>query len=172
VFYLALGGLAAYAMIFGHTWKVRIQETPKSASMILYLVTGVLLLTRVFYYKNSNILGELYYTAMAICFILIILEQCFAREHVIAFGRFKLLSKMGKYTYGIYLTHPIALKITEIGFTQFGMVYGKDQIFLQFFVAISLTIVIAMSSYHLMEKRFLALKDRLLPAYTPSQRAS
>ncbi|HYG37750.1 MAG TPA: acyltransferase [Cytophagales bacterium] len=157
--YLALGGIAAYLVFNRSLVKTAFEKVPVKLTLIVYILTVVIVFGRSFFYKNF-IFREASYILLALCFIYIILEQCFAKKHFIEFHKFKVLSLFGKYTYGLYMLHPLGLKATEIVFSKFGYKYGVDHVIGQFFVALVFSIGFALLSYYLVEIRFLKLKDK------------
>ncbi len=48
---------------------------------------------------------------MSLFFIFIVLEQNYARRSPLKMSRLKIISRLGVYTYGLYLLHPIALTL-------------------------------------------------------------
>jgi peptidoglycan/LPS O-acetylase OafA/YrhL len=73
-----------------------------------------------------------------------------------------LFAYLGKYTYGMYLFHPILITGTKIAFDKLSLNYtqNKGVAVATGIVALLLTIVVAILSYELVEKRILTLKER------------
>jgi peptidoglycan/LPS O-acetylase OafA/YrhL len=96
-------------------------------------------------------------------FVFIILEQNLSDRSLVKMSRFTIASKLGGYTYGLYLIHPIALLI----FDRLGAVLGLGQDFVaslgvRMFGVVA-SVLLARLSYHLYEARFLRLKKRWSP---------
>lgn len=70
-----------------------------------------------------------------------------------------LFSKLGLYTYGLYLTHVIAISFTEKAFLKFNLLQ-KNNFILFICSSLILTIVASYFSYNLVEKPFLRLKQK------------
>jgi peptidoglycan/LPS O-acetylase OafA/YrhL len=87
----------------------------------------------------------------------IIVEQNYSRRSFYKFGKIKLLNWLGKISYGLYLTHMIAIYIVNFLFS--GACLYKYMA-LQILLVFVLTIVISYISYTYVEKYFLALKDK------------
>jgi peptidoglycan/LPS O-acetylase OafA/YrhL len=76
------------------------------------------------------------------------------------------LTWLGKYSYGLYVWHPITNVI--VFYTSVRGLFGSPDTgrlnsLLVLGTALALTFIVAWLSYNLFEKRFLALKDRLAP---------
>lgn len=89
-------------------------------------------------------------------FSFVILEQCFSPHAWIEFGRSRLLSYLGKISYGLYLLHMVAIYIVlEIPF------FNQPELFvLNFVLVVGLTIGLSMLSFRYFEKPFLKWKLR------------
>jgi peptidoglycan/LPS O-acetylase OafA/YrhL len=75
--------------------------------------------------------------------------------------RISFISRMGKYTYGMYLYHPLIIIFTKIGFDSIkidyiGNSYGN---FLMASLSFILTIVVSFISYEYLEKKILRYKS-------------
>lgn len=99
---------------------------------------------------------------IAISFALIICSQAFTlSDSPLNLGKIKFASRLGKYTYGIYLLHPIIInsfdviyKSTDITKTTFtsSFLFGSLCLFV--------TLIVSKLSYKYFETPFLKLKDR------------
>ena len=76
-------------------------------------------------------------------------------------GKFKLISKMGVFTYGLYCLHFLGLYFA-IKFMNSMHLNGSlsTVAFSMILVALLLSIGISLASYHLYEKWFLRFKDK------------
>lgn len=76
-------------------------------------------------------------------------------------ARWKFASKWGKYTYGIYLLHPIALLIANTGYRLAGITMPEIYaLLIQIGLSVPLTFVLSYFSYHYFEGFFLKLKEK------------
>lgn len=108
------------------------------------------------------IAGVLFYRLITTCFFaFVILEQNFSSHSFYAFSRSKLLTFWGKYTYGLYLLHPIALLLLDILLRMSSVSYKNA--FLSYFTvglaALGLSLLMSYLSYEYYEKWFLRFKD-------------
>ena len=77
-------------------------------------------------------------------------------------SRFKLISNLGKITYGMYCLHFIGILITLKVTEKFGLNQELWQVLiLETVVALFITIVISKISYKYFEMPFLLLKDKV-----------
>lgn len=156
---MALGGMLAYEVIFKKGFKKFIEEIPRWFIAIIYALTLVVVLFRHEIFHGSLVVVER--LCFAILFGMIILEQNFSRHSLWKLSNTPRITKLGIYTYGLYCIHVIAMTITEMGFKFTGVdMQHPAWILLAATVAFFLNILLAYSSYHIFEKRFLKLKDR------------
>jgi peptidoglycan/LPS O-acetylase OafA/YrhL len=73
-----------------------------------------------------------------------------------------LISNLGKYTYGMYLYHPIIIIFVKIIFDLMGIDYQRNIItnLILAIVSLIVTIFISFVSYEYFEKHILKFKDR------------
>ncbi len=158
---LAVGGLFAYLVLTSE----RIRNFFKGTTYIHILVYFVLLFAFLMWnnlypeFKYSPALERLIY---AVLFGFIITSQSLiASPSRLELGNIGFANKLGKYTYGIYLLHPIALTIVDVAYRL--MHIGRQSLaslFIAGTLGLILTIAISILSYELYEKRFLQLKKK------------
>lgn len=106
--------------------------------------------------------GALNKILFVICFAMIITSQALnKRDSIFNFKNLKVFSRLGKYTYGIYLLHPFAMMISDkifvtINFSEATLTLMVVKGVLSLF----LILVISFASYHFYEKRFIKMKDK------------
>jgi peptidoglycan/LPS O-acetylase OafA/YrhL len=142
---MAVGGLAAYLAINSKRFTEAISNLRRPAIIISYGAGLALMML-----KPDRLILSLF-------FAFVVLEQNYAERSVFKMGRFRLVSKLGVYTYGLYLLHPIALLLIDSTAKYFKaeihqLIYGA--------AGLALSITLSIASYHLLEKRFLLLKAR------------
>lgn len=159
LWYFAFGAIPAYLLV---TKKEQLESYIQHKSLMIKYIFLIITLTYVmispycdFLYKpiiEPIIFGILF--AGIICVIL-------PQNNSIKIEDRNILSKLGKYTYGLYLYHTLFINlfiqlIHKIGFTI------KDGVVATIFVLTSLlaTILVSQLSYFLFEKPFLSLKKR------------
>ncbi len=124
-------------------------------------IIGIYLLGILHVYLHANFqIGHRFITSLFMGFV--IFEQCFCKHSFIKMKRFKTLSFIGTFTYGLYLLHTICNFISinvleKIGFT--GTVFSD----LFIFPALSfvLSIVLGYLSFRFFESPFLRLKTKI-----------
>ena len=155
---LALGGMAAY---LSYTSKETIRRFVESKlSVFAYILGSALFLFQFVLFSGENmfvlkplILGSFY--------AFIIVDQNFNSKSRFKLKRFKLLDFWGKYTYGLYLLHVIALLIClrTFAYLNFEITTFYHQIVYAVF-ALVVSCVLSYFSYNYFEKYFLRLKKK------------
>jgi peptidoglycan/LPS O-acetylase OafA/YrhL len=157
-----VGGFGAYSSLYSDRFVGFIKALPRSAIASVYLsaATAIISLADSLPYLGTGPLSRLFVTAF---FAFVILEQNFARSSLVKLGQFSLMSKLGTYTYGLYLLHPIVYIFVQ---------KTAVVLFHPSFTSISTTcltaagtfvgtVVMSMVSFHYYEEPFLKLKRRL-----------
>lgn len=165
---LAMGGLFAYAI---HRWKkIRIFfETRGSRSHLLFmtLLLSVLLLGNEF--SLNSVAAALLRFIIAFLTALVIVSQAMTKKRSpLEAGNLRFASYWGKYSYGIYLLHPIAMLFVDI-------LQRSLHLQIEHFITallsgvfnIALTLLMSWVIYHSYEKFFLRLKTRFSPDSLP-----
>lgn len=157
---MALGGLFAYYCSYESKFKNFVINMNKGFIALIYI--GAFLLS-VF---KSNIFPcgiPVIFERLTIgCFYgMIILEQNYAKHSFFKLGNFKLISKLGVYTYGLYCLHLIGiyLGLKMVGFMNLNM-ESFVVILIVIIAALIFSVFISLASYHFFEKWFLKLKDK------------
>ncbi len=162
--YLAVGGLFAYYSLKSAKFLQVITHLKKWLIILIY----VLGLSIMFYgnYIYPSIYDVVFMPILsALFFGFIILEQNFAQNSLFKYGRLKYLSILGKYTYGLYLLHPIAIQVMIIIYkllkiTPDGFPIGLLQTIIYSMGAFLISLIISWLSYYYLEIYFLKLKDK------------
>lgn len=157
---LAIGGLGAYLVLYSQKFKTFVEKLPPFVNLVPYAVTVVFI---VFKYDifDSWAMVVIKRLVVAFFFIWIILEQNFGTRSYFKISQMKIISRLGKYTYGLYCLHTIAVLVVMIGLTKMGLNTTSWQLWLiEFPLTLLLSIGLAYASYHLYEKHFLKLKKR------------
>jgi peptidoglycan/LPS O-acetylase OafA/YrhL len=157
---MAMGGWAAYLSFTNQKFISRISASPIFLSMVPYLVVFLIMLfnydlfcTQALIIWKRIIIG--------LFFSWIILDQNFNSKCLIPLSRFKLVSSLGKYTYGLYCLHTIALLIVTTLLSKLSWdVYAWQLWVLQLPSALLLSIGLSVLSYRYFESPFLRLKNK------------
>lgn len=157
---LAIGGLSAYLVLFSQKFKIFIEKIPGMVNLVPYVFTVVLIVWKydIFSTPAMVVVKRL---VIAAFFTWIILEQNFSPHSYFKISSLKIISRLGKYTYGLYCLHTIAVLVVMVLLTKLGLNTQSWQLwFIEFPLTLLLSIGLAYASYHLYEKHFLKLKER------------
>lgn len=159
---MALGGLFAYLTSYPNKFLNYVTNMSRLQIVGIYVIAaGLFILRRKLFYGGFPYSSVPERLIIAIFFGLIIVEQNFSKHSFYKFSNFKLMTRMGIYTYGLYCLHFIGIYaamaiITQAGGNHLSLVTNLVMAVLALFITIGLSLL----SYHLFEKKFLTLKDR------------
>lgn len=157
---LAIGGLAAFLVLKYASFR-NFFETLGTKQRILIYSAGiiyVLLKDHYLMHQYAYVYNRLLST---IFFAFVILDQNYNLSSAMKLGKIKILNNWGKYTYGLYLLHPIGLWMITL-FVDYFDIY-IDSFSAKSIVALFALIATCMAayiSYHYLEKPFLNMKKR------------
>lgn len=157
---LAIGGLCAWCCLHKPALRKGLERLPKDLVVLVYLAGFAELLFRNELYTTptAQVIARLIH---CLFFAFIILEQNFATHSVVKFSCFQRVSALGKYTYGLYLLHPVAIQATDLFMrglhltteTFFGgLLYAAN--------SLGVVLVLSFLSYKFLEMPFLRLKQQ------------
>ena len=157
---MAIGGLGAWLISRKNNFHRFIENCHPMINLIPYfsvllyiLFKDQLLSSPLLIVHRRLILGFL--------FIWIILEQNYSLRSYFKIGHFKIVSRLGKYTYGLYCLHTIALLITITTLKHFNLHTESWHFwFLEFPIALTISVYLSYISYHKFESYFLKLKAK------------
>ena len=164
---LCVGGIIAYLAFYSNWFRNFLENTN-----LKFHLTVFSLLFITMYFGTKSIFGE-YEIAFGrliktILFGLIIGSQALTKnQSFLNLGNFKFGTYWGKYTYGIYLLHPIVITIILAGLDV--IQFSRDSFWKAFgvgIVALIGTLIISKLSYHYFEGPFLKLKSKFQVIYT------
>jgi peptidoglycan/LPS O-acetylase OafA/YrhL len=153
---MAVGGGCAYLIMNFQNFKDFFINLKKYTIIFIYII-GIL----AFWLEHQIFPPWLTRFPLTVFYIFIILEQNYSSNSIFKMGNYKIISSLGKYTYGLYLLHPIALLLIDI--VSRLLKISTDTFFkslLQGVVVFFLSILLSYCSYHFFEKRFLELKKK------------
>lgn len=157
---MAVGGLMAYLAFKKPSFTAFFSKLSKEKVASIYL-GGLIMFLFEDHIFSGHLLGAAQRLASSLFFAFIILEQNYASGSLLKMGKSGLLTEWGKYTYGLYLLHPIAIQFCIVGFRILQI--KSDGVSVSIFkgcAALALSFLLAYGSYYWYEKRFLALKSR------------
>ncbi len=159
---MAIGAFGAWLI----ATKVRFKSIIENQKQV-YIILAYVVFFFIFFAKDEitkykilpiNVLER---PVLAVAILLIILEQCFAKNSFYKMANFKTISKLGNITYGLYCLQFIALLTVNIIIKKLHFNTHLWQIFLvETPLALLLTIIIASISYKYYETPFLKLKEK------------
>jgi peptidoglycan/LPS O-acetylase OafA/YrhL len=158
---MALGGLFAYFCSFENKFKTFVINLNRLQIAMIYLGAISVILFRGDLFDNNAFTLIIERIVISFFFGMIILEQNYAKRSFFKMSSFKLMSKLGIYTYGLYCLHLLGFLVADIVITKAGFNKTSFAIALSGSVlALLISIVISLASYHFYEKWFLRLKDK------------
>jgi peptidoglycan/LPS O-acetylase OafA/YrhL len=157
---LAVGGLAAYGAVSSSSFRGFFEDLPGQARRAVYaLGLGAILLWPLFLTKEPGwVMGRV---CFGLFFAFVVLDQSFNRGPELKLARSRFMSFWGKYTYGLYLLHPIALMLLfalSKGFHAPMSPVARDVVI--GVLGFGFSLMLSYASYHLFESRFLRMKKR------------
>jgi peptidoglycan/LPS O-acetylase OafA/YrhL len=158
---MTVGGLSATMVYYLPSFKNKMIHLNKAAVILLYLAVAAVFFFRKELFWQNDILHAFDRLIIAALFALVILEQNYSERSLFKMSRYKRLSKLGTYTYGLYCLHMIGILIASILLKKTGLNKNVYQvIFLEGGLSLLLTIVLAYVSYTYYESWFLKFKNK------------
>ena len=157
---MAIGGLGAYLILNNPSLAKRMESLPRFYILVIYLLTLCLIVFKkeIFASETMQVFKRI---IVSTTFILVILEQNFSKKSLFKVGNWKRISSLGKYTYGLYCLHGIAVLGVVTLLKKFSMDHYSWQIWLlQLPISLMLSITISWFSYTYFESWFLKLKSK------------
>jgi peptidoglycan/LPS O-acetylase OafA/YrhL len=157
---MAIGGLGAYLSIKSARFLKMMENGNPLLSLLPYVAAICFL---VFKYELFTVpmLIACKRLIIAFFFIWIILDQNLGKRSYFKVSQMKTISKLGKYTYGLYCLHTIAVLVVLVTLDKLGLNKTTLQLWLlEFPLTLGLSILMSYVSYIFFESRFLRLKDR------------
>ncbi len=154
---LSIGGLFSYGIFYSTKFLSFFINLPKKFIILFYSIG-------LFYFIFYSIfpLFNKYQLLLCIFYAFIICEQNFSINSIFKFSTWEFGSKRGKYTYGIYMLHPIGIQIAVVLYKLLGISNTDNFIYGIVYVIISLftSYFMAFKSFYYLEKPFLKLKKK------------
>jgi len=168
---LAMGGMFAYLIYYSNSFKAFIENIKKPVIVLAY-ICGLVWMFFVLGIKHNGAVDFTFRLGNCLFFSFIILEQNFSKSSFYKFSNFKLISRWGKYTYGLYLLHLPVIRLTTEFFDRvvpgFNTAYFINDLLLRV-ITLAISMLIAYLSYHFFEIKFLKIKERYAIIKTASQ---
>jgi peptidoglycan/LPS O-acetylase OafA/YrhL len=158
---MALGGLLAFLCSFRNSFLSFVTNLNRVQIAMIYVGALTIIFFKSDLFDDNAFTLTIERLVIAFFFGMIILEQNYAKKSFFKMSRFKLISKLGTYTYGLYCLHLLGFIAADIAITKAG--FNKTSLPIALIgsvLALALSIMIALLTYHLYEKWFLRLKDK------------
>jgi peptidoglycan/LPS O-acetylase OafA/YrhL len=161
---LAVGGLAADSVVRWPGFKTALARLSIGSRLGIYAlgIAGCVLWPLGAVKHPGWVYGRL---GFELFFAFLILDQCFGREGALSLSRCRFMSFWGRYTYGLYLLHPLALtlllaalKAAHVSAASVGATLGVGG------TGFVLSLASSYASFRWFEGPFLKLKKRFSPA--------
>lgn len=157
---LAIGSWTAYLAFERKKLTDFIKKLSKRTIAFLYLL-GFLLIFMKELWNDIHIIHSNERLVFSIFFAFIILEQNYAENSLFKMSQLKIISQLGKYTYGLYMLHFVAIYVVFKIFTILNLNTLITQVLIfEPIIALFLSIGLAFGSYHILEKPFLKIKKK------------
>ena len=158
---MAFGGLLAYYCSYETKFKRFVTNLNRVQIAMIYVGALSVTIFRGDLFDQNSFTLTIERLTIAFFYGMIILEQNYSKRSFFKMSQFKTISKLGVYTYGLYCLHLLGFLIADIvlskaGFSKVSVLVAVSSSVLALF----LSILIALASYHLYEKWFLQLKDK------------
>lgn len=158
---LGIGGLMAYLIKEHIEIRTFFENASTPTHLFLFLLSFCLLFWNdsIFQFQHGYALGRVF---VSCSFALIISAQALTKsDSILNLSNINFASRWGKYTYGIYLIHPLAITIVDVSVR---MLQIPKSNFVSLsaigLVSFALTLFLSKVCFEYFESRFLLLKDR------------
>jgi peptidoglycan/LPS O-acetylase OafA/YrhL len=156
---MAIGGGAAFLAFSNKRFLEFLKNINPYVNLLPYIMAISFI---VFKYQMFDNMLMIVFKRVIISFFFawILLDQNFSERSFFKISRFKMMSDLGKYTYGLYCLHPIAILVSITILRMTGLNTQGWQLWLfEIPLSLSLSILFSYISYHFFEKRFLKMKE-------------
>lgn len=164
---LGIGGLMALLIKSNKTYRSFFENSSTLTHITLFIFSFCLIFWggALFDFNYGAAISRIF---ISFSFALIISAQAITkRESKFNLGNMSFANKWGKYTYGIYLIHPIAITIIDVLFRI--MHFPKTNFITLFSIGVisfMVTLFLSKISFRYYESRFLSLKERFTTIQT------
>lgn len=157
---LAIGGMLAYLSLYASGFRNFFIEQSREVIIGIYLlIMGFQLFGGTYINLPGSVIASRYITDIFWGYI--ILEQNFSKNSFYKLGNFKTCTYWGKYTYGLYMLHPVGILIADVVIKFFHWPDSHEGILaIRGFSSFLLSLILAKVSFHYLEEPFLKLKER------------
>lgn len=158
---MIIGALGAWLILENDLFKNKLIQLNKSSIALIYAGFFVCYFFREELFFHSTLIRTLERPLIAIVILFIILEQSFSINSFFKFSKLRLITRLGRISYGLYSLHFIGILITINLFKFYDFTNELIQVLLfETTTALIITIIISYFSYRFLEKPFLRIKDK------------
>jgi peptidoglycan/LPS O-acetylase OafA/YrhL len=158
---LAIGGLAAYCSISSSRFVKYFKDLNPYVIKCFYVLIGVMFFFQGEIFALNSRMQIFQVPVMAALFGFIILEQVYSKNSFFKMRNNRVFSVLGRYTYGLYCLHVLAMAIGHMVVTKMSMNTTIWHIILiETPFNLGLALIIAYISYTFYEAPFLRLKAK------------
>jgi peptidoglycan/LPS O-acetylase OafA/YrhL len=158
---MAVGGLGAWGIQSSDRFLNFCKNLSKRQIWTLYLLFWLFFFLRKDIMLTNEIIMVFERGILAIIILFIILEQNYAKESIVKMSKFKIISKLGIISYGLYCLHFVGILVVTTLTNKYGYNNSLFQVLvLETLLSLALTIAISILSYELLESPFLRLKNK------------
>lgn len=154
---LAIGAFGAWLLLRNDHVKLTIENLSKWTIVLIYLAFLGFFLFRDELIQSIPSVKFIERTCFALVVLLIILEQNYAKNSFFKMSSFKLISKLGKLSYGMYCLHFIGILVAMTVTKKLGL---YNHLWLVIILSLAVTIAISYLSYRFFERPFLKIKEK------------
>ncbi len=164
---LGVGGLFAIMIKKYNRFKLFFERSSTGTHLFFFIFSFTLLWFNetIFNFQYGGAVNRLF---IALSFAMIICAQALTKsKSVLNLGKIKIASQLGKYTYGIYLIHPIIINLFDVIYKSLHI--SRDTFFSSFLfgsICLLSTTFISKFSYKYFESPFLKLKEQFSVIHT------
>jgi peptidoglycan/LPS O-acetylase OafA/YrhL len=170
---LIVGCMAAILVNTNKSFVKTLQNLSSRKILIIYILGLILIPSRGFSHYFGQTIYEIYNpferVLFSLLFIFVILEQTYAQHSLFKLRKFKLISTLGKYSYGFYCYHMIAVLMVIVSSKSFHVFDNNQNLYhflAKMLLSLLFTLILGLLSYNLYEKHFIALKSKYQPKAT------
>ena len=153
--YLCIGGVLAYFSYFKlKIITVFMNKINKFFTILIYTFSLIFILIQHKLLGHFAFYEVVYDIVPTLFFVFVILDQNFAKNSFFKTGNYSILTYLGKISYGLYLTHMIAMNIVLLFVKN-----PSENLWIVYSSTILLTLIFSHLSYKYIESYFLKYKD-------------
>lgn len=159
---MAIGAFGAWLIQSNEIFRIKIQNLKPIYISLIYISFLIVFIFRDEVLNNDIfLLSVVERPIIAVIILLIILEQCFSKMSIFKMSKFKIFTKLGTISYGLYCLHFVGILIVTTLTKKYSFNTEMWQVFIiETSFALGLTIAISLISYNVYEKPFLKLKNK------------